>query len=325
MDNMKHDVFNNRLPQVKNYIGELVTGIICIALLIYSFVTLGFSDGLDENFITTFIVSFILMIMITSIWYPKGKQKAQTMDADYIKQRLEYGKLVNKVIDTNNQRNLSKFCEWATEDDRILLIKNKLKKITVDYDVYVKYEKKPLTIDNDKDLTDFQKAKLKRIIEKGINIKTIISTSILTGIKNNKLKHDVSSSETKYDFVNLSSKVFTSIISAIVMGFLVFSVGGFSWASVAQLLTWYIFMVWNMFTSHQTGFKSISVHRTNYYKKLRSFLEEFISSDFFGIDKQLEIVDVKKIEEITQCHDKNIEEIKDEILDKNIEEIKDEE
>lgn len=304
MDEKQQNIFKQGFAQAKNYIGEFLTGVIALALVVYSFVSLGFRNQIDEFFITTFIIGFILMVVITSVWYPNAKQKAQYTDSGYIKQRSGYGGLVDKVTVENKQKNLTQFCEWATEENKVYIIKQKLLKHGIDYDTYTKYEKQPSKIydtingEDEEELTEKQKKFLKKLIENGVNVKLIISTNILTGIKNGKLKYDVSSFETKYDTISIGSKVLTSVASAIVMAFLVFSVGGFSWASIGNLLLWYILMAWNMFTSYQTGYKSISIHRTNYYKKLRTFLEEFVSSEYFEGKQKIEDIIPSMVEQI---------------------------
>lgn len=287
---MNNKEFNFKIDfkNIRNYMGEFLTAIIALALIVYSFVALGFRDSIDEYWITTFIIGFIIMIVITSVWYPNAKQKAQYTDEGYILQRTEYGKLVDKVTNANNQKNLNKFCDWATEQNRLHIIRQKLLKKGIDFELWVKYSKTPSKVQEEKELTDKQKIYLKALIENGVNVKIINYQHILTGLKNGKLKYDTNSTETRYDTITLTLKVFVSVCSAVVMAFLVFSVGGFTWASIANLLMWYVLIVWNMFTSYSTGYKSISIHRTGYYSKLRTFLEEFVSSEFYE-DKKISV------------------------------------
>lgn len=288
MDTKNVDKFKVDFKQVKNYLGEILTGIIAVALIVYCFVTFGIRSIIDEYFITTFIIGFIIMLVITSVWYPNAKQKAQFFDKGYIKQRTEYGILVDRVTNSLNQKNLTKFCAWATEQNRLNIIKQKLLNHGIDFDLYFKYKNCPSKIEEEqKELTEKQRNILINLIENGVKVKTINSNHILTGLKDSKLLYDTNSSESKYDTLTISSKILISIISSVVMAFLVFSVGGFTIASLANLLMWYILMAWNMFTSYQTGYKSISIHRTNYYKKLRTFLEEFISSEYFDGNKNI--------------------------------------
>ena len=67
------------------------------------------------------------------------------------------------------------------------------------------------------------------------------------------------------------------------MGFIIFTIYGFTWTSIAQLLTWLVLIFWNIFTSYNAGYKAISIKRMEYYKKLKTFLEEFISSEYFNL------------------------------------------
>lgn len=286
------DGIKDGAKNVKNFFGEIFTGIIVLALIIYSFVGIGLNDTIDETFWIVFAVNFSLMILVTSIWYPSAKQKAQFQDEGYLIQRKKYGELVDKVVNTNNQRNLSKFCDWATEQNKIFKIKQKLIKINVDYDIFVKYSKELDKLDNDKILTDEQKKKLRVLIENGVSVKKISYSRIITGIKASSLQYDTTSSEQKYDFVKLASKIFISVCTSIFMGFIVFKLYGFTWESVAQLFMWLIVIAWNIFTSYNAGYKSISVKRAEYYKKLKTFLEEFVSSEYFNMKDKDERVEI---------------------------------
>lgn len=286
------DSIKDGAKNVKNFFGEIFTGIVVLALIIYSFVGIGLNDTIDETFWIVFAVNFALMILVTSIWYPSAKQKAQFQDEGYLIQRKKYGELVDKVVNTNNQRNLSKFCDWATEQNKIFKIKQKLIKINVDYDVFVKYSKELDKLDNDKILTDKQKKKLRILIENGVSVKKISYSRVITGIKISSLQYDTNSSEQKYDIIKLTSKIIISVCTSIFMGFIVFNLYGFNWESVAQLFMWLIVIAWNIFTSYNAGYKSISVKRAEYYKKLKTFLEEFVSSEYFNMKDKDERVEI---------------------------------
>ena len=286
------DSIKDGAKNVKNFFGEIFTGIVVLALIIYSFVGIGLNNSIDETFWITFAVNFALMILVTSIWYPSAKQKAQFQDEGYLIQRKKYGELVDKVVNTNNQRNLSKFCDWATEQNKIFKIKQKLIKINVDYDIFVKYSKELDKLDNDKILTDKQKKKLRVLIENGVSVKKISYSRVITGIKISSLQYDTNSSEQKYDVIKLTSKIIISVCTSIFMGFIVFNLYGFNWESVAQLFMWLIVIAWNIFTSYNAGYKSISVKRAEYYKKLKTFLEEFVSSEYFNMKDKDERVEI---------------------------------
>lgn len=272
------------MKDIKNYLAEILTGIIIVALIIYSFVGMGLKDTIDDNFWTAFAVNLSIMLLITSIWFPSAKQKAQYNDTGYLNQRKAYGLLVDKIIDTNNQKGLARFCEYATEQNKICKIKQKLIKINVDYDVYLHYKDSPSLIYTEKDyieLSNKQKKALEKLIINGVYVKAIDYSSIITGIKGSKYKYDTNSGERKYDTLKISTKIFVSAFSSIFMAYIAFSLFGFSWESVAQLTMWLIMIVWNIFTSYQAGYKSISIKRCDYYKKLKTFLEEFVSSEYF--------------------------------------------
>lgn len=283
----------NSMKNVKNYFGEIFTGIVILGLVVYSFVGIGLAEQLSKDFWVVFAVNFSIMILITSIWYPSAKTKAQNQDQNYIAQRVAYGNLVNKIAETNNQKNLNSFCEWATEENRIFKIKQILIKINIDYPTYLSYQKRINDVDKDESLTKRQKRKLKKLIEFGVSVEKISYMKIMTGIKTKNTKYDTTSSEARYDAVKLSSKILISVVSSIFMGFIVFKMYGLSWESVAQLFTWIILIVWNIFTSYSAGYKSISIKRMEYYKKLKTFLEEFVSSEFFN--RELNIIATENV------------------------------
>lgn len=270
-----------RVGGVKNYIAEIFTGVIVVALVIYSFVGIGLKDAVDKTFWISFVVNLGIMILVTSVWYPSAKSKAQIKDEGYIAQRKKYGELVQKIVDSNNQKNLKKFCDYATEQNRIFKIKQRLVHINVDFDVYEYYYKKPNKIKEDECLSKKQKKELKKLIQQGVRVKRISHSKIITGIKDTKLQYDTTSGETRYDVFKLATKILISVGSSIFMAYIAFSLFGFNWESVAQLFTWLIMICWNIFTSYSTGYKSISIKRADYYKKLKTYLEEFVSSEYF--------------------------------------------
>lgn len=287
----------NKIQGIKNYLGVILTSVIIVALVVYSFVGIGVKDAIDKEFWVSFAVNFGIMLLITSIWYPEAKRKAQYSDAVYLAQRKRYGELVDKVILTNNQRNLAKFCEYATEENRKAKIKQALININVDYDVYLKYLKEPFALKDDTTLSAKQKKKLLALIENGVKVKKISHSKIITGIKSSRLVYETTSEEQRYDVAKIVTKMIVSVVSSVFMAYMVFSLFGFSWASVAQLFTWLILICWNIFTSYQAGYKSISVKRADYYKKLKTFLEEFVSSEYFSGDKAVSVVLEKNIAE----------------------------
>ena len=312
MENKKLD-YSQFKNGFKNYIGETFTGMVAVAIIVYSFVRMGLTNQIDESWITSFITGVIIMFLMISIWYPTAKQKASVMDADYKFQRSAYGALVDRVVETNNQKHLNNFCDWATEENRILLIKQKLIKLNIDYDVYLQCSKDLSLIQENDILTDKQKKGLRKLIENGVKVKKIIYTSILTGLKAGKIKYNVNSTETRYDVFKIILKVIVSISLSIGMAFVVFTFGGFTWSSVAQIIIWYVIIIWNVFTTYSTGYKSVSVHRKNYYCVLKTFLEEFVSSEFYKEDGRVLIKRVPKEEKKEKEENiDNVNEIKEE-------------
>lgn len=295
MDNFKDKVANT----LKTRLSEIFTGLIILALLVYSFVGIGMRDKIDEGFWTAFVVNFSLMLLTMFVWYPDAKRKAQQRDGNYIAQRKRYGELVNQITDSNNQKNLHKFCDYATEQNRLFKIKQRLIKMNVDFDVYARYLKKPSKVDEVEELTEKQKKKLKKLIQDGVKIKKISSARIITGIKGAKARYDTTSGEQAYDTFVVTFKIIVSIISSVVVAYMVFSTNGFTWESVAQFFAWVIIILWNAMTSYNAGYKSISIKRADYYKKLKTFLEEFVSSDYYQKEetKPVEIENIELIKE----------------------------
>ena len=73
---------------------------------------------------------------------------------------------------------------------------------------------------------------------------------------------------------------YSAVICAFGLAMIAFTGKGFDVGKLAQMLTWLIMIVWNLITALNNGKTSIKVHRTNYYKKLRAFLEEFFESEY---------------------------------------------
>ena len=282
---MKKPVFK----EFKNYIGQLFTGIIVAILVCYLFVGIGFKFELDEEFWTLFGIGFAIMLSITTIWYPIAKQKEELENKSYKKARLEYSILVKRIIDTNNFKGLKSFCKKATETNKTDAIKLKLSKYNIDYELYENCKQDITLIDKQNTLDESQKKNLKHIILKGVSFRflfwrfggyeTINHNKITTSIDKLKSRYDVRNEEKTYDRKVYSAKILTSILISLGLAVIVFTGKGFDLGKLAQIMTWIGMIAWNMFTAINNGRKSIAIHRTNYFKKLRSFIEEFCASE----------------------------------------------
>lgn len=290
---------NKTFKKFKTHAGFIFTSLIIVVLFSYLFVGIGLNFNLDNTFWTSFIVGFALMIAITTIWYPIAKQKEEQENKQYQKQHIEYSLLMKRVTDTNNLKGLKKFCEYATEENRIEMLKQKLAKENIDYDIYLKYitpnEQGELLgleeIANEKLLDEKQKLALKHIIIKGLTrgffiwkdcgYEKINHKMITVGNDDVKVAYTVKNDEKKFDKKMWSAKVITSIICALGMAIIAFTGKGFDLGKLAQMLTWLVMIAWNLINAINNGKTSISVHRTNYFKKLRTYLEEFCESEYY--------------------------------------------
>jgi ABC-type multidrug transport system fused ATPase/permease subunit len=280
-----------QLKGFRNGIATVFTSVLMLILISYLFVEIGLDTQLDADFWTTFVVNFAIMLAITTIWYTTTKQKEAERNVQYKNQRVAYSVLMQRVSETNNFKGLKKFCEEATEKNRISKIKNKLEKHNIDYDIYQKYEKDLNGIDADEFLSDEQKTVLKHIITNGLSYKflfwhfkgykTITDNQITNANDGLKQEYDIKNSEKGFDVKTFSLKTVSTILSAFGVAMIVFSGKGFDWAKLAQILTWFGLILFNMFQAVNSGRKAISIHRTNYYKKLRTFLEEFCGSEYY--------------------------------------------
>lgn len=265
---------------IKNYVSEILTILIVIALISYLFVGIGIQQKFDSEFWTLFGVGFAIMIAITSIWYPNAKTKAKLKDKNYKNQQLEYSLLVDRVVKTNNFKGLKKFCEYASGQNKITKIENVLIKLNIDFDVYNKYKKDIRLIEKDTQLSDKQKAKLKKLIINGVKYSKVNPNKVTTAIDNIKECYDVKSQEKAYDVKTLTAKILTSVLCTFGFAMIVFTGTGFTLGKLAQILTWLCMIAWNICQSIMTGTKSISIFRADFYKKLRTFLEEFFASEY---------------------------------------------
>lgn len=284
---------------IKNHLGEIFTVIIVVALFSYLFVNIGIKSSLDEEFWTLFGVGFAIMIAITSIWYPTAKNKAKLKDKNFKNQRLEYSILVDRVVKTNNFKGLKDFCEYATNENKTERIKAVLAKINIDYDVYLKYVKDIDLLKEDKTLDEEQKNKLLKLIKKGVKFTIINPGKVTTAIDKIKEHYDIKSEEQKFDAITLGSKILTSILCSIMLAMIVFTGTGFTLGKLAQILSWVMMIAWNICQSINSGTKSITIYRANFYKKLRTFLEEFFASEFADKTVEWQRPNVKDEDEVT--------------------------
>ena len=191
---------------------------------------------------------------------------------------------------------LKKFCDYDTEQNKIDKIKNALAKINVDYSVFEKCKKDLKLIDKEQ-LDDKQKKKLRHLVLHGVKYSFINYSKVTTAIDDIKEHYDVKSEEKSYDRKILTAKIVTSVLCAFGFAMIVFTGTGFSLGKLAQIISWLCMIAWNICQSLSTGTKSITIHRANYYKKLRTFLEEFFSSEYADTSVDWERPNIKDDEE----------------------------
>jgi hypothetical protein len=279
------------VQMAKSNIGVIFTSIIILVLFSYLFVGIGIKFELDTDFWTMFLIGFAIMLSITTIWYPLSQQKEELTNTQYKKQRREFSIPINRISDTNNHNGFAKFCEYASEQNRLNKIKQKLRKENINFSVYEKYQKDIKLLQEDNLLDDAQKKFLKHTILKGlthkflflksIGYKVINPNAVMTAIDENKETYDVDNDEKKYTRKTFIAKILTTIICSGGFAMIVFTGKGFDLGKLVQILTWVVLILWNVFTAINSGKKSIAVHKTNYFKKLRIFLEQFCASEYY--------------------------------------------
>jgi len=265
---------------VGKLVGWIFTMIVMIFLIFITFVPIAIREQVDSSYWTNFFVNSCVMLLLFSVWYPASKLKAEQEDVDYIKQRTEYSKQVQKVVDNEEFENLHEFCEYATDINKQNKIKNYLDKYNISKEIYEMCKIDLDLIDENEILTNKQKRKLRKLIHKGIRVKKINSSKITTGIKNQKEEYDTNSDESLYDSFIIINRLITTVVCSCVVAYTMFNDIMVTWAKVAQLCTWFLIIAWTIFTSSNSGRIAVSVYRTNYYKKLRTFLEEFFASKY---------------------------------------------
>lgn len=279
------------MKEIKNYTGQIFTSIIVLLLVCYLFVGIGLKTELDESFWVIFGISFAIMIAVNTIWYPIAKQKEEQINTDYKRHRLEYSILVDRVRDTNNFDGLKQFCEFATNENKIECIKNKLAKHNIDFALYLDCIKDIDNIDKQKNIDNKQKKILRKLVVNGVSSKflwmkfsgyeKISHNQITTAIDEAKQPYETKNDEKSFDKRVFGAKIITSILCTFGIAMIVFDGKGFDIGKLAQIMTWMFVIAWNIFTAMNNGRKSIAVYRVQYYKKLRNFLEEFCASKYY--------------------------------------------
>ena len=279
------------LKEIKNNAGVIFTSIIVLLLVCYLFVGVGIKSRLDDQFWTIFLIGFVIMIAINTIWYPIAKQKEEMVNCDYKNNRLEYSLLVNRVRDTNNFDGLKRFCEKATEENKLEGIKNKLSKYNIDFKLYQDCCVDINKIDTLDNLDKKQKQVLRKMVVNGLSTRflwmricgyeKINHTSITSAIDNIESPYTVKNDEKRFDARTWTAKILTSILCTFGIAMIAFDGKGFDLGKLAQIMTWIFVMAWNIFGAMNNGRKAVAVYRVQYYKKLRGFLEEFCASEYY--------------------------------------------
>lgn len=286
------------MEEIRKWIAPLLTLLMwaiacCLLLLIVNVV---FTRSQKSDFII--ILSVLIMLLTNIIWTPTGIERAEKTKRVY-NTTLKYHNRANYIVEKQLFEELRVFCEKQNEQYLIDITKHKLAQFLLvqeDLSKYIELKKKAQekaiesrvlgfivksqVVDNDfieykKKYNKKQQLILDRLSKKPLRFKKITPNDIIRG---HKTKDSLVPVNREYvmRYIKLFGKVVWGLAVGAFMGFLIWQKkDNLGWGEVVQIITWTFSIAMNIYTSINTGFKSVYVYRYQYLAEKMDKCAEF--------------------------------------------------
>lgn len=282
---------------IRNLLAPILTLLVYVLIVAILFVTLKFTNQIDESFWVTTLIGTVLMIFTTVLWHPKGVEKGRE-DEKFTTIEKSYNRKANYIIDKQLQKKGTEFCVMKNEKFKEELLKQKLASrcLSADtFETFIDYKRNKL---NEKDKANFEKELatyskkqlklLNSLIEKEITFKELKLEDLIK--VSEKVKSPKPTSQERiYKVVTWSVKIGWSLLCFTIFSFIVISPNTGGWLSkFVQLMIWTLTIGSNIFMSILNGYNSIVVYRKNDLLELDTLCAEFFEWAHIDINEKEE-------------------------------------
>lgn len=278
------------MQRLSKVIAPILTSIIFGVIACAMFVVFDKTNRIDSNFITTTLLGTTLTLLTTLIWHPQGVENGKSNIA-YKNVVKQYNTRAEYIVSNQLIAKCKEFCELENEKFATKLIKDKLSKACLDLTIFESYKKKCDGVELDEDtvkrlqsLTRKQEKVLRKLRDSKPRFAPLRVEDLLRMKKFTKRIKPIHQ-ERLYKTILYTSKVLWSICSFAILAFVTVSLDTTSvFAKLFQMAVWLLIVGFNIFTSLNSGNKSITVFRKNDLIELSTNCAKFF--EWVGISLQ---------------------------------------
>lgn len=283
------------MKQIKGLIRVGLTLIeLALAILIISVTTQIIFGSSTKTLINT-ILSIILMAFTNIVWIPQGVEKAEKTAKVY-NTTLRYNCRANYIINNHLFGKLKEFCVQRNEEYRIEKLTHKLGNYLIDYNEYIQYcelrknalktskKKRGITIFTDKEFLEFrakftkkQKLILDYYAKNKVMYRKLKDKHLIIGHKASDGIVPINR-EKMIITIRIFGKVAWGLFLGLFSAYILFTKKD-CWTinETIQVIIWAFSISMNVYTSIQSGYKSVYETRYEYYKDKNIRCAEFFA------------------------------------------------
>lgn len=246
----------------------MITIFVLTVLIFTIFETVGFSKKLDDDFWSGLLMNMFLQLLMIGVWIPEGKKQGAAVKTFLDNKTILEGKIAS-ASRPENYKDLEEWCKVATERNREMIVKNKLRKVGILYHVYK--ENKDNIAWRAAQTPKAQKL-MKWLDENIVNVKEIKATELISNSPI-KLMYDIANKETLVTGLKISAKVFISFIMSVITATVMFTRKEFKLDALAEFGFWAMTILNTIYFSNRTGKELVTIVRQDFIIRNITFLD----------------------------------------------------
>lgn len=246
----------------------MITIFVFVVLILAAFETAGFKRELDDDFWNGLLMNMFLQLLMIGVWVPEGKKQGAA-EKIFLDNKIVLEGKIASASKPENYKDLEEWCKVATERNREMIIKNKLRKVGILYHIYL--EKKDDVGWRVAQTSRAQKL-MKWLDENIVYVKEIKATELISNSPI-KLMYDIANKETFATGLKIGAKVFISFMMSVITASIMFTRKEFTLDALAELGFWIITILSTIYFSKRTGKELVTIVRQDFVVRNITFLD----------------------------------------------------
>lgn len=249
----------------------LITFAVILLLAITAFVVINITtDVKSPQFYAELGFGIVLQVVMIATWVPQGKADGHKLPevvetAEVAQERMKFAN------DKARYSNLANFCRLATDENRRIYTINRCAKHGIDYVLWQDNSGYRAKFENPEKVRKIilrsERAAQKHVAE--------IKDTEITSVTTIRLAYDTKNHTGKEEFVRLTAKIVTSVVTSLVGSFFLFENASFSLNGLMKFVYWLAIIGMTIFYSIKTGRNLISGAYRDYLLRMIDFINRY--------------------------------------------------